>query len=130
MTPCIKSDKIDELVKDVKYIKEKLSIGSEINTEIEITRRAKIQADELLENILKKETVKKKIDFGEIVKLLTIAFVIVLFFIFMYSGFNRINNKINDMGVPIVVRGNEILTLPADVRIKMWPDDFDKDTVK
>jgi hypothetical protein len=123
--------KLESLVEEVKKITDKLSTRSEINTEIEVTRRASILAEELVGKLLVKPEIKAKIDFMNIIKFISIIVISVLFLILMYDGFKKINHKIDDFGVPVGTFRGVITPLPPGYDIKVFPKDFDgKDTIK
>ncbi len=43
-----------------------------------------------------------------------------------------INTKVDDLGTPVLTRGNNVIELPPEFKIKFWPYDFDtkNDTIK
>jgi hypothetical protein len=122
--------KLESLVEEVKKITDKLSTRSEINTEIEVTRRASILAEELVGKLLNKPEVKAKIVIMNIVKFISIFVISVVFFILMYSGLRKIAKKIDDFGVPVGTYRGVITPLPQGYEIKVYPKGFKGDTIK
>ncbi len=49
----------------------------------------------------------------------------------IYFGFRNLTKKVDNMGIPVVTnpRGEKIV-LPLDAKIKFWPKDFTKDSIK
>jgi hypothetical protein len=126
--------KVKGIVKDIAFIKsrlieihDKLSTVAEINTELEITRRVEVEVNKVMD----KEDTKKNVKWDNIVK--TVGMIVGILGLLAMGYFNNknIERKLDNFGVavPVNTRSGEIINLPSDIKIKMFPNDFIKDSI-
>jgi len=139
------------IVEDIAEIKLKLSTVTEINTELEIQRRVKVEKQKILADIEEKKEKdegklysKKTIRWqriGVIAGIITACLSIILITTFSVLNYainketksevSTVTNKVDDLGSPVVVnKRGETVSLPSGYELKMYPQDFTGDTTK
>jgi hypothetical protein len=131
------------LVRTIPRLEEKINnlVTSVASHTTVISKFIEFQATHTGEEKTKKDMESKQLIASELkqtqrrdtwYRILTIiGLVIILFGLYLNNRkSNKIEKRVDDLGAPVVTRGNKIMDLPSDAQIRFFPNDFLKDTIK
>jgi hypothetical protein len=131
---------MDGIKKDVGEIRTRLSGVTEVSNELELQNRVRIEVEKEKQKIKEaqnveegKTSVRKSFTWQKFaVTVATLSFLtMAAFSILNYFKTDNTEKKVDELGSPVVVnpRG-EFVPLPEGFSLKMYPKDFDTDTLK